>query len=93
MEQAGEDGVVQLPIYACDGFEAFATLATSGTSAPRAMLALSDSALYVVSGTKLVKLNAGATEAAIRFERWYFICFQSMLGLWGRGGGREKRKY
>jgi hypothetical protein len=65
VEQAGEDGVTQLPIYACDGFESFATLATSGTSAPRAMLALSDSALYVVSGTKLVKLNASATETAI----------------------------
>lgn len=65
VEQAGEDGVVQLPIYACDGFNLFKTLATSGTGAPRAMLALTDSALYVVSGTKLVKLNAGATETAI----------------------------
>ena len=64
-ENAGEDGVARLPIYACDGFSAFSTLATSGTGAPRAALALSDSALYVVSGTKVVKLAAGGTETAI----------------------------
>lgn len=65
VEAAGKEGVVQFPIYACDGFESFKTLATSGTGAPRAMLALSDSALYVVSGTRLVKIASDATETAI----------------------------
>lgn len=64
-ESAGAEGTARFPIYACEGLQTFSTLATSGTSAPRAMLALSDSALYVVSGTKLVKLNASATETAI----------------------------
>lgn len=65
VEGAGQEGVAQFPLYACEGFEIFKTLATSGTGAPRAMLALSDSALYVVSGTRLVKLAADATETAI----------------------------
>lgn len=64
-EAAGKEGVAQFPVYACDGFTSFATLATSGTGSPRAMLALSDSALYVVSGSRLVKLAANATETAI----------------------------
>lgn len=64
-ESAGQEGIAQFPIYACEGFSSFKTLVTSGTGAPRAMLALSDSALYVVSGTKLVKLASDGTETAI----------------------------
>lgn len=64
-ESSGQEGVARFPVYACEGYELFKTLATSGTGAPRAMLALSDSALYVVSGTRLVKLDASATETAI----------------------------
>lgn len=65
VENAGEDGVARLPVYACEGFDLFKTLATSGTGAPRAALALSDNALYVVSGTRLVKIAADGTETAI----------------------------
>lgn len=64
-ESAGAEGVARFPIYACEGFDTFKALVTSGASAPRAMLALSDSALYVVSGTRLIKLGSDATETAI----------------------------
>lgn len=64
-ESAGDEGVAKFPIYACDGFETFKALETSGAGAPRAMLSMSDSALYVVSGTRLIKLASDATESAV----------------------------
>lgn len=65
VEGAGNEGKTQAPIYACDGYQAFSTLAATGVAAPRAALALSDTALYVVAGTRLVKLNTSGTETAI----------------------------
>jgi len=65
VESAGNEGKTQAPVYACDGYRAFCTLAAAGVSAPRAALALSDTALYVVAGTRLVKINAAGVETAI----------------------------
>lgn len=65
VEDAGQEGKTRWPVYACSGFSAFATLASAGVGAIRAMLPLSASALYVVSGTRLVKVDAAGTETAI----------------------------
>ena len=55
-ERADEEGRVQWPLYASDGYQAFATL--SGGGATRAMLTLNADALYVVSGAKVFKITS-----------------------------------
>lgn len=65
-EDAGDEGKIRFPIVACDGFERFdATISGSGTGAIRAGLELSSSAAYVVSGTKVVKVNAAGSPTLI----------------------------
>ncbi len=64
---AGEEGKVKLPVLACDGFESWSSsfAAISGSGVHRAALVLSDSAAYVASGTKIVKLNTSGAPTEI----------------------------
>jgi hypothetical protein len=62
-EDAGEEGKIRFPVYACDGFEAFSTISGTGTGTLRGNLALTDTALYVVSSARVVKVSeAGAAS-------------------------------
>lgn len=57
VEDAGTEGKVRFPIYACDGFQAFSTFTGSGVSGPpRAFIAFTDAILYVVVGTRIAKV-------------------------------------
>jgi hypothetical protein len=60
-ERAGDEGRVKLPVYAVDGFSQFAEVTGTGTGGIRAMLPLSDEALYVVSGSKVAKITSSGT--------------------------------
>lgn len=62
-EKAGEEGKISYPLYACEGFASFGTVASG--AAMRAMLAFSDTALYVVSGQRISKFNQSGTETAL----------------------------
>ncbi|OQW71666.1 MAG: hypothetical protein BVN33_14640 [Proteobacteria bacterium ST_bin13] len=62
-EDAGEEGKIRYPVYACEGFASWGSVASGG--AMRAMLAFSDTALYVVSGQRLSKFNTAGTETAL----------------------------
>lgn len=62
-EDAGEEGKIRYPVYACEGFSSWGTVASGG--AMRAMLAFSETAIYVVSGQRLSKFNAAGTETAL----------------------------
>lgn len=64
VESAGAEGKAQLPIYACDGFASFATASASGAAGVRCLLPLSDSALIVVSGTRVMRFNSAGAEAS-----------------------------
>lgn len=66
-EDAGEEGKIRFPLVACDGFEAWSSTfgAISGSGTIRGGLALSASALYVASGTKIIKLNTSGAPTAI----------------------------
>lgn len=65
-EDAGEEGKIRFPIVACDGFSRFDdTIAGEGTGGIRAGLELTSSALYVVSGTRIVKFNAAGAHTLI----------------------------
>lgn len=57
-EDAGEEGKVRLPVYACDGFSLFASSALSGTGAIRGTLALDDDEGFAVSGTKVLHVTS-----------------------------------
>ncbi len=60
---AGEEGVAKHPLYACDGFELFATTFT-GTGVeggPRASFAFSETVGYIVVGTRVAKLTVAGT--------------------------------
>lgn len=60
-EDIGPEGKIQLPIYACDGFNSFATLPGVAAGVTRGMLNLDDTTLYVVTGTRLQRVDtAGA---------------------------------
>jgi hypothetical protein len=64
--EAGEEGRMRFPVYASDGFEAFgADFSGSGTGAPRGFIKLSETALYAISGTRVVKVNASGTKTLI----------------------------
>ncbi len=52
-EDAGEEGAVRYPIYACDSFASWAALTGSGSGVCRGMLNLDDTTLYVVTGSRL----------------------------------------
>lgn len=56
-EDTGEEGKVRYPIYACDGFEAFSTLAGSGAGVCREMLNIDDTTLYAVTGSRLNRIT------------------------------------
>lgn len=60
-ESAGEEGKVQMPIYACDGFNAFSTLTGTGAGAVRGMLNLDDTTLYVVAGQRINRVDTSGT--------------------------------
>lgn len=62
VEELGEGGKVQFPIYAINGLESFATL-TSGAGT-RAMLPL-DSRLLAVAGRLLFSVSAGGVVATV----------------------------
>ena len=66
-EDAGEEGKIRFPIVACDGFEAWSTTfgAIAGSGTIRGGFVLSDSAMYVASGTKIVKLNTSGAPTDI----------------------------
>ena len=64
-EDVGEEGKIKYPIVACDGFDSFSTLTGVDTGGLRAGLALTDSALYVVTGSKVRKVNASGVETQI----------------------------
>lgn len=60
-EDAGEEGKIRYPIVACDGFTSFATLVGAAAGVTRGMLNLDDTTLYVVTGTRLQRVDtAGA---------------------------------
>lgn len=61
----GEQGKAQYPVYAVDGFELFSTISGTGTGAIRGGLALTAAALYVASGTRIVKVAANGTPTLI----------------------------
>lgn len=60
-EDAGPEGKIRLPLVASDGFQIFATASGAGTGVIRAALALTDTALYFVCGTKVIKSDASGT--------------------------------
>lgn len=64
-EDAGAEGKIRLPVYACDGFDDWSTLPFVG--ATRAMLSYSNDALYVVSGTRLFKVTQAGAATEIGF--------------------------
>lgn len=57
---AGEEGKIKWPVYACQGFTQFGTTFTGlGVSgAPRGMFAFSDTVAYIVVGTRVVRLTS-----------------------------------
>ncbi len=65
-EDAGEEGAVRYPIYACDGFAAFSTLTGSGSGGIRGFLNLDDTTLYTVTGSRLNRVTTAgvATDMA-----------------------------
>lgn len=66
-EDAGDEGKIKFPVVACESFQSWSSSfgAISGSGAVRAGLALSDSALYVASGTRIIKLNTSGSPTAI----------------------------
>ena len=62
VEELGEGGKVQFPVYAINGLESFATL--SGGAGVRAMLPL-DAQLLAVSGRILFRVTAGGVATAV----------------------------
>jgi hypothetical protein len=71
VEAIGEEGKLQYPIYAADGFTSRSAL--SGGGATAAMLSLNDSSLYVVSGSRLFKNTSDNTTtnlAALTCSGW-----------------------
>jgi hypothetical protein len=62
-EDVGDQGKIRFPVVAADGFDSFATLA--GGSPPRAMLAFSDTVLYLVAGAKLLSVSGSGSVAEI----------------------------
>lgn len=61
VESAGEEGIAAYPVYACDGFTSFSTLTGSGAGVTKGMFNLDDTALYVVTGTRLNSVNSSGT--------------------------------
>ena len=64
-EDAGEEGAVRYPIYACDGFAAFSTLTGSGSGVCRGMLNLDDTTLVTVTGSRLNTVTTGGTATDV----------------------------
>ncbi len=62
-EDAGEEGEVRFPIFACDGYTSFSTLAGVGVGAVRGMINLDDSRLYIVSGSRLNSVTTGGAAS------------------------------
>ena len=60
-EDAGEEGKVRYPIYACDGFTSYATMTGSGAGGTRGFFGLEADALYVVTGSRLNVIFPTAT--------------------------------
>lgn len=61
VENAGQEGKIQLPVVACDGFASFAAPSGTGAGGIRAGLSIDASTAYLVSGTKIVKATSGGT--------------------------------
>lgn len=75
-EDAGDEGKIRFPIYACEGFDAFGTVPSGGDT--RALLAFNTSSAYGVSGQQLIKvdqagsvtvLGAFATSSTVQMVR------------------------
>jgi hypothetical protein len=66
-QDVGDEGKIRFPIIACDGFEAWSSTfgAISGSGTIRGGFVLSDSAMYVVSGTRIIKLNTSGSPTEI----------------------------
>lgn len=64
-EDAGEEGAVRYPIYACDGFTAFSTLTGSGAGVCRGMLNLDDTTLVTVTGSRLNTVTTAGTATDV----------------------------
>jgi hypothetical protein len=60
-EDAGEEGKIKYPIVACDGFSSFATLVGAAAGVTRGMLNLDDTTLYVVTGTRLQRVDTAGS--------------------------------
>lgn len=60
-EDAGEEGKVRYPVYACDGFNAFSTLTGTGAGAIKGALNLDDTTLYVCTGSRINRVTTGGT--------------------------------
>lgn len=61
-EEAGPEGKIELPVYACDGFASFASLTGVAAGVTRGLFNLDDTTLYVVTGTRLQRV---ATNGAV----------------------------
>jgi hypothetical protein len=61
----GEEARHQYPVYAVDGFDAFASITGTGTGAIRGGFPLSASVLYVVSGTRVVSVSAAGSPTLL----------------------------
>ena len=64
-DDAGEEGKARYPIYACDGFDAFSTLAGSGAGVVRGMLNLDDTTRYVTTGTRINRVSTAGVATDI----------------------------
>lgn len=62
-EDAGEEGKIRYPIVACDGFSSWATLVGADAGVCRGMLNLDDTTLYVVTGTRLQRVDTAGAVA------------------------------
>lgn len=63
VEDAGEEGKIRFPVYACEGFSSFSTLTSGGVT--RAMFAVSSTKLYSVSGTRIFKTTDAGSSSQI----------------------------
>ncbi len=74
-EDAGEEGKIRYPIYACDGYSQFGT--TAGTDGIRAMLALSDTAAYFVAGLGAYKVTSAGAVSTLGGVEGEGLCFMA----------------
>lgn len=60
-ERVGAENETEWAIYACDGYESFSTLTGTGAGVVKGMLNFDDATLYLVTGTRINRVNTSGT--------------------------------